>query len=72
MADPVPPAPEADGTREPPDPDEQRRRAFRAALERKRAGESGTAQGGGKNGSKIHSSHGPVRQRRTFRRRSGG
>jgi hypothetical protein len=57
-----------------PEPDEQEdelKRKFREALERKREQQAEGAAGEGK-GSKIHSAHGPARSQRSFRRRSGG
>ena len=45
---------------------------FREALERKRAREAGTAGAPGRqDAGKIHSAHGPARNRRPFRRKSG-
>ncbi len=45
---------------------------FRAALERKRARETGVADGHrGMDGGKIHGAHGPASNRRQFRRKSG-
>ena len=45
---------------------------FREALERKRAKEAGTAGTSGRpDAGKIHSAHGPARNRRSFRRKSG-
>jgi hypothetical protein len=45
---------------------------FREALERKRAREAGTIGApGGKDAGKVHDSHGPARNRRSFRRKSG-
>ena len=45
---------------------------FRQALERKRAREAGTAGAPGRqDAGKIHSAHGPARNRRSFRRKSG-
>ena len=45
---------------------------FREALERKRAREAGTVGAPGRQDSgKIHSAHGPARNRRSFRRKSG-
>ena len=45
---------------------------FREALERKRAREAGTIGApSGRDGGKIHGSHGPARNRRSFRRKSG-
>ena len=45
---------------------------FREALERKRAREAGTIGAPrGKDAGKVHDAHGPARQRRSFRRKSG-
>ena len=45
---------------------------FREALERKRAREAGPAGAPGhKDAGKIHGAHGPARNRRSFRRKSG-
>jgi hypothetical protein len=45
---------------------------FREALERKRAKEAGAAGAPGRqDAGKIHSAHGPARNRRSFRRKSG-
>ena len=45
---------------------------FRQALERKRAREAGTAGAPGRqDAGKIHGAHGPARNRRSFRRKSG-
>ena len=53
--------------------DDEARRKFREALERKRAKEAGAGSArGGKDTGKIHGAHGPARQRRSFRRKSGG
>ena len=55
------------------DAEDEARRKFREALERKRAKEADTGRGrGGKDTGKIHGAHGPARQRRSFRRKSGG
>ena len=49
------------------------RRKFREALERKRARETSTAGGrAGSNSGKVHGVHGPASSRRSFRRRGGG
>ena len=54
-------------------PEDEARRKFREALERKRAKEADTARArGGQDTGKIHGAHGPARQRRSFRRKSGG
>ena len=53
--------------------EDEARRKFREALERKRAREADTSQArGGRDTGKIHGAHGPARQRRSFRRKSGG
>jgi hypothetical protein len=45
---------------------------FREALDRKRAREAGTVGAPrGKDAGKIHGAHGPARNRRSFRRKSG-
>ncbi len=45
---------------------------FREALERKHARETGTADARrGEDAGKIHGAHGPARNRRPFRRKSG-
>ena len=53
--------------------EDEARRKFREALDRKRAKEAGTGRGrGGKDTGKIHGAHGPAGQKRSFRRKSGG
>ena len=55
-----------------PDFDEDLKRKFREALERKRAQHA--EQGADRKGTglgKIHGPHGPARGRRSFRRKSG-
>ena len=53
--------------------EDEAKRKFREALDRKRAKEAGTGRGrGGKDTGKIHGAHGPAGQRRSFRRKSGG
>jgi hypothetical protein len=67
----APEAPDADA--EPESPEEQAKRKFREALDRKQqqnAAVNGTASG--KDPSKVHSAHGPAASRRSFRRKSGG
>ena len=54
-----------------PDPQDETKRKFREALERKKAnsaGASARADGVGKQSQ----AHGPAEQRRTFHRKSGG
>ena len=54
-------------------PEDEAKRKFREALERKRAREADTSRAyGGKDTGKIHGAHGPARRRRLFRRKSGG
>jgi hypothetical protein len=71
--------PEAGGPEDPAgagDPDgteDEAKRKFREALERKRALEGSTAAGaGGRAGGKVQGPHGPASSRRSFRRRGGG
>lgn len=54
-----------------PDPQDETKRKFREALERKKANSAGaTARADGVG--KQSQAHGPVENRREFRRRSGG
>ncbi|MDJ0346036.1 DUF5302 domain-containing protein [Streptomyces sp. H10-C2] len=48
------------------------KRKFREALERKRGGPKGNAVVGGPDQSKIHGAHGRAGGQREFRRKSGG
>jgi len=68
-------APEPDGSGDAPEPEnseDETRRKFREALERKRAREAGTIGAPGSKGAgKVHDAHGPARNRRSFRRKSG-
>ena len=53
--------------------EDESRRKFREALERKRAKEAGADRArGGQDTGKIHGVHGPAGQKRSFRRKSGG
>ena len=53
--------------------EDEARRKFREALDRKRAKEAGSGRGrGGQDTGKIHGAHGPAGQKRSFRRKSGG
>jgi hypothetical protein len=47
------------------------KRKFREALDRKREGHAEAGAAGGRDPSKIHDAHGPARNRRDFRRKSG-
>ncbi|MBG0816636.1 DUF5302 domain-containing protein [Planomonospora sp. ID82291] len=68
-----------DITPEPENPDSQpessedeMKRRFREALERKKLSQAGAGEGGrGRSDSKIHGAHGPASGRRSFRRKSG-
>ncbi|GAA3552208.1 hypothetical protein GCM10022419_035650 [Nonomuraea rosea] len=62
------PEPEIDET-----PEDEMKRKFREALDRKR-NQSAGADAGGRGGdpSKIHGAHGPAASKRPFRRKSGG
>ena len=49
------------------------KRKFREALDRKRAKQADTGEGhAGKDSGKVHGAHGPAQSRRSFRRRGGG
>lgn len=50
--------------------DEVKRR-FREALERKRNPQGGATGAGGKNSSKVRGVHGPASHQKSFRRKSG-
>ncbi|GAA1011291.1 DUF5302 domain-containing protein [Acrocarpospora pleiomorpha] len=53
--------------------EDELKRKFREALERKRQTQADrNAKGGGKGSSKIHGTHGVVGGKRSFRRKSGG
>lgn len=65
-------APEREGSEE-RDPEEERKRKFREALERKRAKQTdANAARSGKEAGKVHGAHGPAQNRRSFRRKTGG
>ncbi|MFM9034888.1 MAG: DUF5302 domain-containing protein [Mycobacterium sp.] len=53
------------------DPQDETKRKFREALERKKANAAGNAAHTD-GGSRQSHAHGPAEQRRTFRRKSGG
>ena len=58
---------------EPEGSEDEVKRKFREALERKRAMDSDpNAARGGKDASKIHGARGLARSRRSFRRKTGG
>jgi Family of unknown function (DUF5302) len=61
------------GPEDGPGPEDEAKRKFREALDRKQAKEAGTGQARrGPDTGKIHGAHGPARRRRSFRRKSGG
>jgi hypothetical protein len=61
------------GAENEPSPEDEAKRKFREALDRKRAKEADAGRGrGGPDTGKIHGAHGPARTRRSFRRKSGG
>jgi hypothetical protein len=65
-------ASEPEGRPDEASPEDEVKRKFREALERKRTQEADTGRAGrGRDGGKIHGAHGPARQRREFRRKSG-
>lgn len=64
---------EPDNTQDPEVPEDEMKKKFREALERKQNQHADAAAGGrGKDPSKIHGTHGPAGGKRTFRRKSGG
>jgi hypothetical protein len=57
----------------PDEPEDELKRKFREALERKRRAQAdANAAGQGKESSKVRGTHGPAASRRSFRRKSGG
>jgi hypothetical protein len=63
----------ADAAPEPEDSEEEIKRKFREALERKRDKlADGNAPRGGKDAGKVHGARGLARSRRSFRRKTGG
>jgi Family of unknown function (DUF5302) len=63
----------ADDASEPEGSEEEMKRRFREALERKRAEQAdANATRGGKDAGKVHGTHGPAGNRRSFRRKTGG
>lgn len=62
-----------DAAPEPEGSEEESKRKFREALERKRAAHTdGSAPHGGKDAGKVHGPRGLARSRRSFRRKTGG
>lgn len=62
----------ADATPEPEGSEDETKRKFREALERKRKHADANAARGGKDDGKIHGTRGLARSRRSFRRKTGG
>jgi hypothetical protein len=52
--------------------EDDQRRKFREALDRKTGKSDDPAAGDSRGTSKIHGAHGPAKSQRTFRRKSGG
>jgi hypothetical protein len=64
---------EPEATEDPDGLDDEAKRKFREALERKRTRETaGAAGAGGRDAGKVQGVHGPASSRRSFRRRGGG
>jgi hypothetical protein len=62
-----------DAAPEPESSEEEIKRKFREALERKHANDADANAGrGGKDAGKIHGARGLARSRRSFRRKTGG
>jgi len=57
----------------PAQPDEDLKRRFKEALDRKRGRQADQAggDGDGKDSGRIHHTHGPAHSKRSFRRKSG-
>ena len=78
MADAAPEdaAPEPKSTKDeagPGRPEDELKRKFRAALDRKRGQQAEHNQTqNGKGGGKVQGAHGPAQSKRAFRRKSGG
>jgi uncharacterized protein DUF5302 len=65
--DPASPSEDSEGL------EDEARRKFREALDRKRARDTGTGgRVAGNDTGKVHGAHGPAASRRSFRRRGGG
>jgi hypothetical protein len=63
----------ADAAAGPEGPEDDVKRKFREALDRKRSKQAETnARQTGKGGGKVLGAHGPAQSRRSFRRKSGG
>lgn len=65
------PEPEPDDATAPAPEDDVKRR-FREALDRKNARHHASAAAGETGDSKVHAAHGPQSNQKTFRRKAGG
>lgn len=69
MPRPTPmPADDGDATA----PQDEVKRRFREALERKNARHHASSAAGETGDSKVHAAHGPASQQKSFRRKAGG
>jgi len=66
----APAPPSADATADQSELDEVKRK-FREALDRKRGAHASGSADGAQDTGKVHGSHGPAANRRSFRRKSG-
>ncbi|HEX3388259.1 MAG TPA: DUF5302 domain-containing protein [Streptosporangiaceae bacterium] len=54
-------------------PEDEAKRKFREALDRKRSKQADlNARQSARDGGKVHGAHGPAQSKRAFRRKSGG
>jgi hypothetical protein len=64
-------ASEPAGQSDEPDTEDEVKRKFREALERKQSQADKRSGSGSKDASKVHGTHGPAQGKRMFRRKSG-
>ena len=63
----------ADAASGPERPEDDVKRKFREALDRKRSKQADlNARQSARDGGKVHGAHGPAQTKRSFRRKSGG
>ena len=63
----------ADGATGPEGPEDDAKRKFREALDRKRTKHADlNARQSARDGGKVQNAHGPAQSKRSFRRKSGG
>lgn len=65
-------APATAASSQPDAPEDDLKRRFREALDRKRGQHQDGVGADGRGDSKIHGAHGPAKSKRSFRRKSGG